>query len=81
VAAKHTTEHSSESRPDDFSDSFYYRVMRTIGGALRDQLVPTEPAPERLSNALRALDGPSGGDAGRNDGERVGPVRHPEGEH
>jgi hypothetical protein len=68
-----------EERPDDFSDSFYYRAMRTaIAGALRDQLAPTEPPPERQSNALKALDGPSG-DAGGNDEVRVGPPRHQEG--
>jgi hypothetical protein len=64
-----------EERPDDFSDSFYYRAMRTaIAGALRDQLAPTEPPPERQSNALKALDGPNSGDAGGNDAERVGPL-------
>jgi hypothetical protein len=44
-------------RLDDFSDSFYNRAIRIrIGEALRTLLVPTEPAPERLLNALRALD-------------------------
>jgi hypothetical protein len=47
---------------DDFSDSFYYRAIRTrIGEALRSQLLPTEPAPERFLKLLRALDQPKGG--------------------
>jgi hypothetical protein len=45
--------------PDDFSDSFYYRAIRTkIGEALRCQLVPTEPPPERLLDLLQKLDEP-----------------------
>src|ERR1700675_1949543 len=41
---------------DDFSDSFYYRAIRTrIGEALRSQLVPTEPTPERFLKLLLAL--------------------------
>jgi hypothetical protein len=54
---------------DDFSDSFdcrtnsfYYRTIRTrIGEALRSQLVPTEPAPERFLKLLLALDQSKGG--------------------
>ena len=69
-----------KERPDDFSDSFYYRAMRTaIGGALRDELAPREPPPERQSNALKALDSPKSGDAGGNDEERVGPPHQQEG--
>ena len=46
---------------DDFSDSFYYRAIRTkIGEALRSQLLPTEPPPERLLDLLQQLDQPSG---------------------
>jgi hypothetical protein len=46
---------------DDFSDSFYYRAIRTrIGVALRSQLVPTEPTPERFLKLLLALDQPNG---------------------
>ena len=42
---------------DDFSDSFYYRAIRTkIGEALRTELVPMEPPSERILRALRALD-------------------------
>jgi hypothetical protein len=45
--------------PSDVSDSFYYRAIRTgVGQGLRTQPVPTEPLPERVLNALRALDGP-----------------------
>src|SRR5271167_3022950 len=47
--------------PDDFSDSFYYRAIRTkIGEALRTLFVPTEPAPERFLKLLLALDRPKG---------------------
>jgi hypothetical protein len=43
--------------PDAFSDSFYYRAIRTkIGEALRTELVPMEPPSERILRALRALD-------------------------
>jgi hypothetical protein len=42
-------------------DSFYYRAIRTrIGVALRSQLVPTEPTPERFLKLLLALDQPNG---------------------
>lgn len=42
---------------DDFSDSFYYRAIRTkIGEALRSLLAPTEPPPERLLELLQKLD-------------------------
>jgi len=45
--------------PDNFSDSFYYRAIRTkIGEALRGQLVPKEPPPEKLLDLLHALDVP-----------------------
>jgi hypothetical protein len=44
---------------DDFSGSFYYRAIRTrIGGALRSQLVPTEPPPGMVLDLLQALDRP-----------------------
>ena len=46
---------------DDFSDSFYYRAIRTkIGEALRSRLLPMEPPPERLLDLLQQLDQPSG---------------------
>lgn len=39
---------------DDFSDSFYYRAIRTkIGEALRDRLVPKEMPPKRLLDLLK----------------------------
>jgi hypothetical protein len=45
--------------PDDFSDSFYYRAIRTkIGEALRNRLVSKEPPPKRLLDLLHALDQP-----------------------
>jgi hypothetical protein len=51
-------------RPDDFSDSFYYRAIRTkIGEALRTLFVPAEPSPERILNALDALDQQKNADA------------------
>jgi hypothetical protein len=51
----------TNDRPDDFSDSFYFRAIRTrIGQALRTLLVPTEPSPERFSELLHALDQPKG---------------------
>jgi hypothetical protein len=51
-----------DSGRDDFSDSFYYRAIRTrIGDALRSQLVPTEPAPESFLKMLLALDQTKGG--------------------
>jgi hypothetical protein len=44
---------------EDFSDSFYYRAIRTkIGEALRSGLEPTEPPPKRLLDLLQALDRP-----------------------
>jgi hypothetical protein len=44
---------------DDFSDSFYYRAIRTkIGEAVRSELEPTEPPPKRLLDLLQALDHP-----------------------
>ncbi len=42
---------------DDFSDSFYYRAIRTkIGEALRSQLLAKEPPPERVLDLLQQLD-------------------------
>jgi hypothetical protein len=79
-AGRSQSPEAPEERLSDFSDSFYYRAMRTaIGGALRDELAPTEPTPGRLSNALKALDGPKSGDAGGNDEEGEGPPGHQEG--
>jgi hypothetical protein len=44
---------------DDFSDSFYYRAIRTrMGEALRNRSLPTEPLSERLIELLHALDQP-----------------------
>ena len=44
---------------DDFSDSFYYRAIRTkIGEVLRGRFEPTEPPPKRLMDLLHALHGP-----------------------
>jgi hypothetical protein len=57
---------------DDFSDSFYYRAIRTkIGEALRGQLMPKEPPPEKLLDLLHALDVPQV-DAGDPAGELQG---------
>jgi hypothetical protein len=70
-------------RPDHFSDSFYYRAIRTrIGEALRTLLVPTEPAPERFLKLLLALDQPKGGDASGTEQQHgpKGARRSPEGE-
>jgi len=54
---------------DDFSDSFYYRAIRTkIGEVLRSQLVPTEPPPERLLDSLQELDQLKGEDVRGVDG-------------
>jgi hypothetical protein len=54
--------------PDDFSDSFYYRAIRTkIGEALRRHLLPSEPPPERLLDLLQKLDEPRVGDTAGND--------------
>jgi hypothetical protein len=58
----------TNNRPDDFSDSFYYRAIRTkIGEALRSHLLPTEPSPKRLFDLLQKLDEPRVGDTGRTD--------------
>jgi hypothetical protein len=58
---------------DDFSDSFYYRAIRTrIGEALRTLFVPTEPAPERLLKLLSALDQPTSGTKEKQDGLKTG---------
>jgi hypothetical protein len=47
---------------DDFSDSFYYRAIRTkIGEVLPSHLLAQEPPPERLLNLLQELDPPDGG--------------------
>jgi hypothetical protein len=51
--------------PDDFSDSFYYRAIRTrIGETLRTLFIPAEPPPNRLLDLLHALDDPKGGGTG-----------------
>jgi hypothetical protein len=66
---------------DDFSDSFYYRAIRTkIGEALRSQLVPTEPPPERLLDLLQELDQLKGDDVRGVDGsnDALPPVREKE---
>ena len=48
---------------DDFSDTFYYRAIRTkIGEALRDRLVPKEPLPERLLDLVQQVERPRGDD-------------------
>jgi hypothetical protein len=54
--------------PDDFSDSFYYRAIRTrIGEALRTLLIPREPASGRISELLSELDQPGAAtDTGQN---------------
>jgi hypothetical protein len=65
----------TNKRPDDFSDSFYYRAIRTqIGEALRSQWVPTEPSPERLLDLLQELDQLKGEDAGGANGPTVAPA-------
>jgi hypothetical protein len=47
---------------DDFSDSFYYRAIRTrIGEVLRTLFVSTDPTPERFLKLLLALDQPKDG--------------------
>ena len=52
----------NDNRSDDFSDSFYYRAIRTsISEALRSELLPTEHAPERFLKLPLVLDQPSGG--------------------
>jgi hypothetical protein len=39
---------------DDFSDSFYYRAIRTkTGEALRGHLLAKEPPPERVLDLLQ----------------------------
>jgi hypothetical protein len=44
-----------QQQPDDFRDSFYYKVIRTkLGQALRNAV--TEPMPERLVQLLRELE-------------------------
>jgi hypothetical protein len=53
-----------DNRRDDFSDSFYYRAIRTrIGEVLRSQLVPTEPVPERFLKSLLAIEQGGQGDS------------------
>jgi hypothetical protein len=45
-------------RPDDFSESFYYRAIRTrIGDALRAQYDVSEPLPRTFLTLLMQLDG------------------------
>jgi hypothetical protein len=59
---------------DDFSDSFYYRVIRTrIGEALRSQLVPTEPHPGKLFE-IGPAPGVADGHIEPRSGERIGEV-------
>jgi hypothetical protein len=66
-SSNHSAESNGEKCSDDFSDSFYFRLIRTgIGRAL--QSVPTEPASERLSEALETLDRATGGEAAKVDG-------------
>ena len=47
--------HEPVQRPEDFSDSFYYRAVRN-GVAQKLQSLPTEPVPEGLLKTLQALD-------------------------
>jgi hypothetical protein len=50
---------------DDFSDSFYYRAIRTkIGEALRSQLLAKEPPPERVLDLLQEFDQADGDGVG-----------------
>jgi hypothetical protein len=59
---------------DDFSDSFYYRAIRTkIGEVLRRQLMPTESPPERLLDLLQELDQLKGEDVRGVDGSADAP--------
>jgi hypothetical protein len=56
---------------DDFSDSFYYRAIRTkIGEALRSHFVPTQLPPKRLLDLLQRIDQPRGDDTARTEGEQ-----------
>jgi hypothetical protein len=69
-SSNHSAETNEEKRPDDFSDSFYYRLIRAgIGRAL--QSVPTEPASERLLEALEALDRATGDEGAKVDGRAM----------
>jgi hypothetical protein len=46
-----------QDRPDDFTDSFYYRAIRTrIGAALQAQYDLAKPLPDRISDLLAKLD-------------------------
>jgi hypothetical protein len=59
---------------EEFSDSLYYRAIRTrIGEALRTLFVPAEPSPERLLKLLQALDQPKDGDIGGSEEKQEGP--------
>jgi hypothetical protein len=58
--------------PADFSDSFYYRVRTRIGEVLRTLFVPAEPAPERFSKLLLALDQPKEGSTGGTEDKQEG---------
>jgi hypothetical protein len=59
--------------PADFSDSFYYRAIRTrIGEVLRTLFVPAEPAPERFLKLLLALDQPKEGSTGGTEDKQEG---------
>jgi hypothetical protein len=42
--------------PNDFSDNCYRAIRTKIGEGLRTLFVPAEPSPERILNALDALD-------------------------
>jgi hypothetical protein len=60
----------------DFSDTFYYRAIRTrIGERLRTLFVPTEPPPKRLLELLHALDQPKGSDSSRVDEKSDEPLK------
>jgi hypothetical protein len=43
-------------QPNDFSDNYYRAIRTKIGESLRTLFVPAEPSPERILNALDALD-------------------------
>jgi hypothetical protein len=66
-----------QDRPDDFTDSFYYRAIRTrIGAALQAQYDLAKPLPDRISDLLAKLDQT---DVARADGRasaRQEPARH-----
>jgi hypothetical protein len=46
-----------QQQPDDFSDSFYYRAIRTkLGDGLRQSHDLSAPLPERLVQLLKELE-------------------------